>query len=320
MGINKENKIYKYTSLESAIKILKNNSVKLEFPNNYNDPFDSAIDIRQKDIDKSLGIITEYYVAQEFLKLLNNKDIKVKKHVRIIMDIDIFLLKLYLNTNRKNKYYDSIPMMRCIAKLIIKIYKKHNVDEFNNTFKSQSELLFETIKEFRNKALISCFSKRNDSILMWSHYANDHKGVCIEYTRPKKEFLDVQYRKNICLFDLEYITRKYLGHLLSNEKIDMGNKYFIKRIIRPFTIKSRDWKYEEEVRCVFTKESKDVYLNENHYLFKMPSLPTKIFIGCKVDKKSEAYRTLIKEASNKEIKIIEMEASETKFAVIPNEN
>lgn len=318
MRISKGNKIYKYTSIDCAIKVLENNSVKLEFPDNYNDPFDSVIDIRQKDIDKSLRIITEYYVAQEFLKLFNNKDIEVKKHVRMMTNIAKLSLELFLDANRRNKYYDSIPVMRWISKLIVKISKAQNREEFYKTFKTQSELLFEVIKEMRNKALISCFSRRNDSILMWSHYADEHKGVCIEYTRPKKEFLDVKYRNNRCLFNLEYITRKYLGHLLSNEKIDTENKNVIKNTIRPFIVKSKDWKYEEEVRCIFTKESKNVYFDEKYYLFKMPSPPTRIFIGCKADNKSEVYRKLIKYAAEKGIEVIEMEASENKFALIPN--
>lgn len=37
-------KIYKYTSLKSAIKILESNAVALNNTQNYNDPFDSVID------------------------------------------------------------------------------------------------------------------------------------------------------------------------------------------------------------------------------------------------------------------------------------
>jgi len=43
----------------------------------------------------------------------------------------------------------------------------------------------EAIKQFNTgigAALrIACFSECNDSILMWSHYADHHKGICIEY-------------------------------------------------------------------------------------------------------------------------------------------
>ena len=35
--------------------------------------------------------------------------------------------------------------------------------------------------ELRNTTGISCFSEREDSLLMWAHYANNHRGICVEY-------------------------------------------------------------------------------------------------------------------------------------------
>jgi hypothetical protein len=44
---------------------------------------------------------------------------------------------------------------------------------------------YDTTKQF-NKGIgaalrVGCFSESNDSIVMWSHYADNHKGLCIEY-------------------------------------------------------------------------------------------------------------------------------------------
>lgn len=66
-------------------------------PKNYNDPFDSIIDFDDKDIEKSMSIIAEYYIIQEFLKLLNNKDIKVMsvlKVMSLMMNILIRFVKV----------------------------------------------------------------------------------------------------------------------------------------------------------------------------------------------------------------------------------
>ena len=41
--------IYKYCSLSSGIKIIKSGSVLLNNPKYFNDPFDSQIDIDEKD-------------------------------------------------------------------------------------------------------------------------------------------------------------------------------------------------------------------------------------------------------------------------------
>ncbi|MHB1494378.1 MAG: DUF2971 domain-containing protein [Acidithiobacillus sp.] len=38
-----------------------------------------------------------------------------------------------------------------------------------------------SIQERIHRARIICFSERNDNILLWSHYANSHRGVCLEF-------------------------------------------------------------------------------------------------------------------------------------------
>lgn len=50
-------KIYKYTSLNSAIKILENNTVTLNNPQNYNAPFDSVIDFDDDDVEELISIV-----------------------------------------------------------------------------------------------------------------------------------------------------------------------------------------------------------------------------------------------------------------------
>ena len=43
-------------------------------------------------------------------------------------------------------------------------------------------------ERFSNTGIFS-MSKRNNSILMWSHYANQHKGFCIEFERKPESIL-----------------------------------------------------------------------------------------------------------------------------------
>lgn len=58
------------------------------------------------------------------------------------------------------------------------------ISYYNNFLNSLSllspnakDLIIENTKEFG----ICCFSKSNDNIHMWSHYADSHKGICVEY-------------------------------------------------------------------------------------------------------------------------------------------
>jgi len=308
-------KIYKYTSLANAIKILENNKVALNNPQNYNDPFDSVIDFDEKDIEKSMSIIAEFYVVQEFLKLLKNKDIKVGFFTKFIMKWDRFGIKSYLKLSKKNRYYNSIPGGQTLSKFIIRYELKKgglSFDELKNKF---SKEVIEKVKEVRNNALISCFSKRWDSILMWSHYGDKHKGICIEFDRPNKDFLDVTYSKNRFKFNLEDTTRRMLGYMLSNEQVDVNDKKLIKCISKPFIVKSLDWKYEEEVRCILSSTS-DGLINENLKLYNMPTKITKIYVGCKVDNDSKEFIELFKLALDKKITVVKLKASDNLFSVI----
>src|SRR5690606_51795 len=90
--------------------------------------------------------------------------------------------------------------------------------------------------EFDDKHFgIACFSEKWDSILMWTHYADNHRGYCIGF--------DEKMLRISQLFEkikrVEY-SQNYPGldPLNKHKKID-ELKYFIK---------SLDWEYEKEFR------------------------------------------------------------------------
>jgi len=45
--------------------------------------------------------------------------------------------------------------------------------------------------DFKESIYISCFSESSQLLLMWSHYANSHKGFCIEYDYSKLQFMEL---------------------------------------------------------------------------------------------------------------------------------
>ena len=46
----------------------------------------------------------------------------------------------------------------------------------------------------RERTWICSLSKINDSLLMWSHYANNHKGICVELNMAHViKYLDGRY-------------------------------------------------------------------------------------------------------------------------------
>ena len=309
-------KIYKYTSLNSAIKILESNAVALNNPQNYNDPFDCVIDFNDGDIERSISIVVEYYLIQEFLKLLNNKNIKVGFFTKLIMKWDRFGINLNLKISKKNRYFDSITGAQALNKFVVRYAVHKGENSFEELKEKFTNEIIQKVKDARNNALISCFSKIYDSILMWSHYGDKHKGICIEFDRPKKDFFDVKYSSKRCKFDLEDTTRRVLGYMLSNEEADVNDKGLIRCISKPFIVKSLDWQYEEEVRCILSSNSEGVFTLEELSLYKVPTNISKIYIGCKVDKASEEYKNLISLANNKKVEILELKTSNDFFSVV----
>jgi hypothetical protein len=46
-------------------------------------------------------------------------------------------------------------------------------------------LLEEVLKKYMSELGVASFTKKRDSILMWSHYSNQHKGICLGFRESK---------------------------------------------------------------------------------------------------------------------------------------
>jgi len=86
---------------------------------------------------------------------------------------------------------------------------------------------------------VACFSEKNDSLLMWAHYAGNFTGICVEYDLCKDEIL-----KENCT-RVKYSTKK-----INNTKLETS------------FAKSSDWSYEKEWRLVCEKGNED-YIKTN---------------------------------------------------------
>lgn len=107
---------------------------------------------------------------------------------------------------------------------------------------------------------VACFSARLDSILMWSHYADGHKGLCLEF--------DTKY--------LPFSDREKLHRLIySNSYPRLSPIAIFQSSNMPFdplVTKSKDWEYEEEWRFITDKG--------NWLLEYEPKALTAIYFGC----------------------------------------
>ncbi len=316
---NQKRIVYKYTSLESAIKIIKSESVLLNNPTKFNDPYDSNIKINENEKNKAIDIVLNYCVVKEFFNLFLDNKLILTFCQRIIINflkLEYKMMKFFI---KKQPQYKSSPF---IYKLINKVLMsnseaKTHIEKIQNEFK---EKLNKEIEEYRKKILISCFSRRKDSILMWSHYADSHRGVCFEYDITKNEnFAEVKYSKKKLNLELTTIVEIILGYQFNSHPVDYGNKRLKNKILAPFLLKSIDWSYEEETRCIVMNDNSDLNINFNseNYFYKLPKI-TKIFIGCKA--KGFLVDEIKKLASHRGIPVAFMKESEDDFLIEEDKN
>ena len=115
------------------------------------------------------------------------------------------------------------------------------------------EQSFQNIINMKDTKLgIFSLSKRYDDELLWAHYANSHKGFCIEYDldqllakqNPKHRFFDIQYLDKIQNLDF-------------SQALDQGDSdQLIKKMLG---YKSQRWEYEQELRIITENQGINTY-------------------------------------------------------------
>lgn len=114
------------------------------------------------------------------------------------------------------------------------------VERVDEAVKTCYDSMKKTVESLKENFTISCFSRFENSLLMWSHYANKHKGICICYATE-----DLSATKEL-LLPVLYETEKVNPYIKTCDgKIEMNQ-----RIREILVRKSLEWKYEHEWRLV----------------------------------------------------------------------
>jgi hypothetical protein len=143
--------------------------------------------------------------------------------------------------------------------------------------KNTSLLIDNVIAYLRGLLRIACFSERCDSPLMWAHYADCGRGICVEYDVPTTgelahpiKGLSSDRDCFLSMFPVVYSTDRYDATHIAEDLIllllavEIGavnscdfSKYDLLKDLKLSLYKSNDWEYEREWR-----------------LFTWPYLPT----------------------------------------------
>jgi hypothetical protein len=249
--------LYKFRSpTDYSLENLKNDMVWLNSPNDYNDPFDC---VQRHDIDKLLDMIMDINKDKIIDELKHNNEIPpeiLDEANKSINPVEYLFQYLFINKEGKTR-----EEVRLINQAI-----RESTRQINN------RILAEKIREQKEWVKVSSFCENHKSILMWSHYADFHKGFCVEYDLSKWNKEDIR-RRILCpviyqddIFD----STEYLLYFIKNKKLN--NLYSILM----WSTKAKDWSYEKEWRMIF-----NIGPSFQRQCYKM-NCQSSVYIGCNI--------------------------------------
>jgi hypothetical protein len=135
--------------------------------------------------------------------------------------------------------------------------------------------------EIQKRYRVYCLSTQPTSTLMWSHYAQNHTGVCLEFNSHRNlvgDALGVVYCTTYPVLDL-------------TDQSDNA-------ILLPLLTKAKDWEYEDEYRLIAQEEkealNKMSLLTQNSFLQLPDAALISVIVGCSApDSTIQAVRDMI---------------------------
>jgi hypothetical protein len=241
--------IYKYRQNSNySRENLRTDTVWLASPESYNDPYDCAFKLLDEPVTAALekGVIDQLR--------------------------PIFPPELIERAKNSLHPFDTIAELSTDLGAGDYGMTRQQVTEF---LSRSHEHIVKFLRQLQKRTKICSFSARNDSILMWSHYADNHRGFCIEYkleglepSHPfRRKLYPVIYSDD--LYDLAFFVESLAGP----NRADFTPMAPILPLLHKFS----GWKYEEEWRVVeITDPPKDDYSWQ-------AVTPTRVLLGSKME-------------------------------------
>ena len=192
------------------------------------------------------------------------------------------------------KYRSLSNSMRFISILLEKKLYGALFDELNDPMegyfsysKELSSDLKKDLTEIRKNTYICSFSQKHNIGIMWSHYADEHKGCCIELNVTAKswEKVKIKYDNNV-LVACDVLNARDL-----------------------FERKTTQWESENEIRYIKKAKSQNDK-SRNRYLTVSIS---KIYMGYKMSSKDFNYWKKLIGKLNPQIEVKKITKSEINF-------
>lgn len=151
---------------------------------------------------------------------------------------------------------------------------EQDAKDIENTFSQELNKILDSYVFYS----ISANPKSN---LMWSHYADSHKGFCIEFKKEHLNASPINYSATIAELGLMFC----MDVPKNDEKIGIA-------IQKALLVKLNEWKYEREYRVFPNNELRTKHLLSNGQIALIPYEPDwveSIIFGCRMPNDIQQY-------------------------------
>jgi hypothetical protein len=160
--------------------------------------------------------------------------------------------------------------------------------------KKREQTLNKDIRRINGNVGIFSMSAKRDNLLMWSHYADYHKGICLEFRTTGGK-----------LFGCDLSKVDYQKQYPSFSVYDDINPDWMRKFL--FT-KSEDWKYEEEWRIIYRETGCQQFRPEDEEL-------SGVILGARISKRSKELVLECLAQNNCKAKLYQARECKDRFAL-----
>jgi len=255
-------KLYRYLSLsgEVAKKRTRNTIVSsliyFQSPNNFNDPFDCKTSFH-------CGRATDAMWQRHYANAISIQ--YPRKSEQEIRDLVESAMKLGLHNNPA--------------------YRKEEPSRFQ-------AVLSNAVK----KLGMLCMSEVNNDILMWSHYSDGHRGICLQFDK-------IQLQKHFHVEKVQYRS----PYPTFKEFLDLVDTNQLHKLLM---FKSEHWCYEHEWRTIH-----NIHRNKARLLRLPPGILTGVILGCQMSDRNRALVEGWKKSMGRTLRLYEARRNLSNYGV-----
>ncbi|CEG07344.1 hypothetical protein BN961_00733 [Afipia felis] len=277
---------FKYTDIRGARAILQSRKLKWSPASAFNDPFDMQFDLH---LEFNEDALVEACRA-DFKKILLGEQ-KFDPGI----GLGAVLSRLRAAASR-------------IPSTVLDSFIEDGLRLTIQNIPKDITVMHKDLRAHFAKYKVLCLSSINDSILMWSHYADHHRGVVLRLACLEETDSSWSVARPVVYVDKmpRFVEEKELRDLITG-KANLQNEIIVERTI---FYKATAWQYENEWRIYLPSDNAEVQFNP----FNPPEL-TGIYFGCRSSEADREELVSVAKAINPALSVFQARKAEREFAL-----